>query len=624
MKALERMSQNNSYQATQQAVFRALANDPGLEIANASGPASVQDGKVRVNFHQMPTITRMQIALGEADSLAFKLRYHQESVALKQRPSNEDAARVLEVLEQTRIEYLGTRYLLGARKNIASALEADCLRKGLHRQTEPDENNFADALRFIVREQMLNEKPPDSAALIVEAWRKTILPKVQEHIAGLRAKAEDQKKWSKLACDLLKDLSIDVGDNDTSYSNEDNNDGDDHSNETSDNQVREEDNLDPSDEQSDEGNSEIDGDDSGDSSNEENAHMEDDSYKDTDDIVANDDAGEGIRPEYEDNIVAVETYKAWTKEFDRQVDAHEMVDNYQELVELRQQLDRYMDHLQNFAAKLAARLQRKLLALQQRSWLFDLEEGILDTSKLARIIISPSSSLSYKMERETEFRDTVICLLIDNSGSMRGRPINTAAVSADILSKTLERCGVKSEVLGFTTNRWKGGLSREQWLKNGEPSKPGRLNDLLHLIYKSADEPYRSSKIKFGLMLREGLLKENIDGEAVEWAFQRLLSRPEERKILMVISDGAPVDDSTLSVNENNYLDKHLRDVIAKVENNPKVQLMAIGIGHDVKRYYHNAVTIMDVENLAETMITKLGDMFDEDKIKQVEQKRAS
>jgi cobaltochelatase CobT len=305
-------------------------------------------------------------------------------------------------------------------------------------------------------------------------------------------------------------------------------------------------------------------------------------------------------------------YKPFTRAHDEEIKAEDLCDA-EELSRLRQQLDQQLQHLQGVVSKLANRLQRRLLAQQTRAWDFDLEEGILDAARLARVVVNPMLALSYKRERDTDFRDTVVTLLIDNSGSMRGRPITVAAMCGDILSRTLERCAVKVEVLGFTTRAWKGGQSRERWVAEGKPRNPGRLNDLRHIIYKAADAPWRRARKNIGLMLREGLLKENIDGEALQWAYKRLLARPEHRRILMVISDGAPVDDSTLSVNPGNYLERHLRDVIREIESRNVVELVAIGIGHDVTRYYRRAVTIVDAEELGGTMMSKLTELFDED-----------
>jgi len=303
-------------------------------------------------------------------------------------------------------------------------------------------------------------------------------------------------------------------------------------------------------------------------------------------------------------------YKAWTSQYDEVIAATELCDA-EELTRLRSYLDQQLVHLQSTVSKLANRLQRRLMAQQNRSWDFDQEEGLLDAARLARVIINPMQSLSYKIERDTEFKDTVVTLLIDNSGSMRGRPISIAAISADILARTLERCGVKTEILGFTTRAWKGGQARESWLAAGRPPQPGRLNDIRHIVYKQADEPWRRAKTNLGLMMREGLLKENIDGEALLWAHGRLIARPEDRKILMVISDGAPVDDSTLSVNSGSYLERHLRQVIGWIEGRSPVELIAIGIGHDVTRYYARAVTIMDADQLGGTMIEQLAALFD-------------
>ena len=305
-------------------------------------------------------------------------------------------------------------------------------------------------------------------------------------------------------------------------------------------------------------------------------------------------------------------YRAYSRANDEEIGAEDLCDP-DELTRLRQQLDQQLQHLQGVVSKLANRLQRRLMAQQTRAWEFDLDEGMLDAGRLARIVVNPTQSLSYKRERETDFRDTVVTLLIDNSGSMRGRPITVAAMCGDILARTLERCAVKVEVLGFTTRAWKGGQSRERWVQDGKPRNPGRLNDLRHIIYKSADAPWRRARKNLGLMLREGLLKENIDGEALRWAYRRLVSRTEHRRILMVISDGAPVDDSTLSVNPGNYLERHLREVIREIESRDAVELIAIGIGHDVTRYYRRAVTIVDAEELGGTVMKKLAELFDED-----------
>ena len=322
--------------------------------------------------------------------------------------------------------------------------------------------------------------------------------------------------------------------------------------------------------------------------------------------------GRSVRPQGDlRNVRGEPPYRAFTAQFDETIDADQLCDP-QELARLRMHLDQQLSNLQGVITRLANRLQRKLMAKQTRAWDFDVEEGILDTARLHRIVVNPVYPLSYKVERETEFRDTVVTLLIDNSGSMRGRPITVAAMSADILARTLERCAVKVEILGFTTRAWKGGQAREKWLAEGKPSNPGRLNDLRHIIYKAADAPWRRARKSLGLMLREGILKENIDGEALLWAHNRLIGRSEQRRILMVISDGAPVDDSTLSVNPGNYLERHLRDVIEWIERCSPVELVAIGIGHDVTRYYSRAVTIVDAEQLGGTMMEKLTELFDE------------
>ena len=340
--------------------------------------------------------------------------------------------------------------------------------------------------------------------------------------------------------------------------------------------------------------------------------VETDEQPDDDTSDENTDGEEPFRPQLPFSSNTNEDfYKVYCNTFDEIVEADDLCDA-EELTRLRAYLDKQLANLQGVVARLANRLQRRLMAQQNRSWDFDIEEGILDTAKLMRVIIDPMHPLSFKVEKDTQFRDTVVTLLLDNSGSMRGRPITVAATCADILARTLERCGVKTEILGFTTRAWKGGQSREKWLGGGKPANPGRLNDLRHIIYKAADEPWRRARRNLGLMMREGLLKENIDGEALIWAHNRLLGRPEQRRILMVISDGAPVDDSTLSVNSGNYLERHLRQVITDIEGRSPVELIAIGIGHDVTRYYKRAVTIVDAEELGGAMTEKLAELFDD------------
>ena len=470
---------------------------------------------------------------------------------------------------------------------------------------------LASALGLIVRERLTGETPPASAAAGLAMVREWIEQKGGADLDALAMLADDQHGFARLATRLLEDLELVEGEMlpETDADEGDDPEGDDQDGGEEGEQENQEDggNTDSEVETRAENQS-------GDQDDGETRQREEDVSSDEDGGMG-DDGEEGMMPVRPNrppaDVGPSFDYKAFTSRFDEIVEAPELCDE-DELTRLRAYLDQQLVHLQGVVTKLANRLQRRLMAQQSRSWDFDQDEGMLDSARLARVVVSPGQSLSYKIERETEFRDTIVTLLIDNSGSMRGRPISIAAISADILARTLERCGVKAEVLGFTTRAWKGGQSRESWLQAGRPPLPGRLNDLRHIIYKKADEPWRRARKNLGLMMREGLLKENIDGEALLWAHGRLLARPEERRILMVISDGAPVDDSTLSVNSGSYLERHLRQVIAWIESRSPVELVAIGIGHDVTRYYGRAVTIMDVEQLGGTIIEQLAGLFDE------------
>ncbi|MEM7073063.1 MAG: cobaltochelatase subunit CobT, partial [Pseudomonadota bacterium] len=542
----------NAIPANELAIFRALAGDPALEVTHSAGPVRMQGaGQVCLTGSSQADTVSAETR-GECDEFALSLRYHDQMIADQQMPFDPGASRAFQMLEKIRVEYLGARYLAGVRRNITALLEARAHRRGLHREQEPNDENRIDALHLIAREHLLGEAPPPSAAPVVEQWRANLTEKITQRLPDLQAAAEDQQEWGRLVHALMQELSINPnhGQGEEGESDEDSTEQD-PSQPDDDNQARAEEEKHEQ--------SSLDGDKPDGMSGDLEQMMADGPapQSDGDDDAdpppqGSDQPGERQRKsDLEGHSKEAFAYKVFTREFDQTVPAVDLIEGHDELVRLREQLDRQMQHLQGLAARLATRLQRRLLAMQQRSWLFDLEEGILDTARLARVVANPSCPLSYKWEKETEFRDTIVSLLIDNSGSMRGRPISIAAISADILARTLERCGVKVEVLGFTTGRWKGGRAREAWLAKERPAQPGRLNELLHIVYKSADEPYRHARMKFALMLREGLLKENIDGEALAWAFERLLARPEERRALMVISDGAPVDDSTLSVNES-------------------------------------------------------------------------
>ncbi|MBU6497774.1 MAG: cobaltochelatase subunit CobT, partial [Rhodospirillales bacterium] len=521
-------------------------------------------------------------------------------------PARREAKDVYDALEQARVEVVGARHMDGVSANLRARLADECEAEGYDRMTRKDQLPVANALALLARERMSGEASPAAARRVLDLWRDTVGEGAEQALAEMAAAQDDQVAFTRAARKLLAamDLAEAEADAEPEESEEGEEEGD---------QSGEQDNA-----QEGEGQSPSDSESMLGAQPEEmqgEAADEDASDESAEDAEAaeGDDRPGGPQPRRERPGADSEgAYRAFTRQFDEEVAAEELCDP-EELSRLRQQLDQQLQHLQGVVAKLANRLQRRLLAQQTRAWDFDLEEGILDAGRLSRVVVNPLLALSYKRERDTEFRDTVVTLLIDNSGSMRGRPITVAAMCGDILSRTLERCAVKVEVLGFTTRAWKGGQSRERWVAEGKPRNPGRLNDLRHIIYKAADAPWRRSRKNLGLMLREGLLKENIDGEALIWAYRRLLARPEHRRILMVISDGAPVDDSTLSVNPGNYLEKHLREAIRDIEARNLIELVAIGIGHDVTRYYRRAVTIVDAEELGGTMMKKLTELFDED-----------
>ena len=606
------------------AAFKAIAGKPKIDVDYGTEPAHMAGDKARIPYPARDLVA-VEIARtrGEADQLALRLRHHDAKIHMQRIPTGGDASDkgdlaplIFDALENARIEAFGGRNMIGSRNNIAAALEQRYQRLGYHNISEPSDITLPEALRLLVREKLTGAKIPNSAANVVEQWRSLIEDKISDDLDKLANVINDQNSYATAARQLIRDMDIDIADDNPAENNDNNTDDNDQ--DMMDNQAGDDGDAEGGEQQSGDESSEM-----------EEGESQDQSDSDASDNPEQSMDGEGLhgegseetsemrngqRPEHDlSNITREDFYHVFSLGFDEVVKATELCDG-EELARLRQMLDKQLSHLQNIIGRLANRLQRRLMAQQIRGWDFDLEEGLLDTGRLSRIITNPTHSLSFKHEQETNFRDTIVTLLIDNSGSMRGRPISIAAMSADILARTLERCGVKVEILGFTTKAWKGGKAREQWVKDDKPSNPGRLNDLRHIIYKSADDPYRRAKKNLGLMLREGLLKENIDGEAILWAHNRLIGRSEDRRILMVISDGAPVDDSTLSVNPGNYLERHLRDVIEYIENKSPVQLVAIGIGHDVTRYYKRAVTIIDVEQLGGTMMEQLADLFDEKK----------
>ncbi|WP_219894095.1 cobaltochelatase subunit CobT [Aquisediminimonas profunda] len=589
---------------------RAMAHEPEIELA-FTADAPTQSGKnfrVPMPGRSLPP-DQVAEARGFADGMALRLRHHSDAVHAINRPGDPTAAAVFDAIEAARVEALGAKSMEGVRANLSHALSMRMRSDPIARALAVDEVPLSSAIGLLVRERLTGDAPPEVALNGLNMVRDWIEERGAADLDALGLAIDDQAAFATLAQKLLADLDL-INANDEFDPNEDGSDEDSDQEEGSDqsqeegedgdSQAEMEARADASEGDADEGNEQ---------------EIESDSDMEADGEPG-DEGEEGMMPVRPNrplsDLPPSFDYKAWTDKYDEVIAATDLCDE-DELTRLRAYLDQQLLHLQGAVTKLANRLQRRLMAQQNRSWDFDQEEGILDAARLARVVTAPGHSLSYKIERDTEFRDTVVTLLIDNSGSMRGRPISIAAISADIMARTLERCGVKTEILGFTTRAWKGGQSRESWLAAGRPSSPGRLNDLRHILYKAADEPWRRAKKSLGLMMREGLLKENIDGEALLWAHSRLIARPEERKILMVISDGAPVDDSTLSVNNGAYLERHLRQVIGWIENRSPVELCAIGIGHDVTRYYQKAVTIMDAEQLGGTMVEQLAGLFDTD-----------
>jgi len=588
--------------------LRAMAHTPEVQVAFQPGPSGVVGKRARLPLptRALPPAERARLR-GTADSVALRLRYHDDAVHAARSPGRREAKDVYDALEQARVEVVGAQHMAGVAANLRARLSDECEAEGFDRMTRKEQLPLPAALSLLARERMSGQPSPDVASRILDSWRGTLGDEAEQALAEMAAAQTDQTRFTRAARKLL--AALDLAEAEVEAEPEDQNDESKDTGEQSGAQDNQE-------QQAGENQSEAES-----TMGAQPEEMQDDGAQDEGDAEQDDDtaASEGDDrpggPQKTRDPASGDDhaqYRAYTRLSDEEISAEDLCDP-EELARLRQQLDQQLQHLQGVVSKLANRLQRRLMAQQTRAWEFDLDEGMLDAGRLARVIVNPLLSLSYKRERETDFRDTVVTLLIDNSGSMRGRPITVAAMCGDILARTLERCAVKVEVLGFTTRAWKGGQARERWVQDGKPRNPGRLNDLRHIIYKSADAPWRRARKNLGLMLREGLLKENIDGEALLWAYRRLISRPEHRRILMVISDGAPVDDSTLSVNPGNYLEKHLREVIREIEARNQVELIAIGIGHDVTRYYRRAVTIVDAEELGGTVMKKLAELFDED-----------
>ncbi|MDF3063624.1 MAG: cobaltochelatase subunit CobT [Microvirga sp.] len=593
--------------------LRAIARKPDLEVSFASDRPMLSPDKARLP-EPPRKLNRNDVAIvrGHADSMALRLACHDAAVHRRLAPEGQAARAVFDAVEQARVEAIGSRRMSGVGDNITAMLEDRYHRGGKYEDiTDRADAPVEDAVALMVRERLTGLKPPPAAAKIVELWRDFIEDRAGRDLDGLTSSIENQRLFARSVRDLL--ASLEMADDAMLDQDEDENEDDQDSSDEKDQSDGEaEDQSDgerAESEISDEGSDDLD------EGAQEAADAPSGELPDDSDEAVSEEASEAWRPPVSrSNEPRGPDYRAFTQKFDEVVQAEDLCDA-DELSRLRAYLDKQLSHLQGVVGRLANRLQRRLLAQQNRAWEFDLEEGMLDPARLPRIIIDPFQPLSFKQEKDTNFRDTVVTLLLDNSGSMRGRPITVAATCADILARTLERCGVKVEILGFTTRAWKGGQSRETWLQSGKPANPGRLNDLRHIVYKAADAPWRRARKNLGLMMREGLLKENIDGEALDWAHKRLLGRPEQRRILMVISDGAPVDDSTLSVNPGNYLERHLRFVIEDIESRSPVELIAIGIGHDVTRYYRRAVTIVDAEELGGAMTDKLAELFEENAV---------
>ncbi|MFW8594765.1 cobaltochelatase subunit CobT [Cribrihabitans neustonicus] len=591
---------------------KVMADDPELSVSYTVDPSGLSGDSMRLpQVSRRMTREEVLLARGTADALALRHKFHDDATHAKYVPQGEMARDLYEAMETARCEAVGARHMPGTASNIDVKIRNEALRRGYDQMKSSSEAPLAASAGYLIRHLATGRPLPEGAANIMELWRGFIEAQAGATLEDLQDKISDQAEFARFARQVISDLGY--GDQLGDDPDELNDDQDDQAEDS----AEEQDDPDSTGQDDNE-------DEQADASPEQSQEQQQDESQaqvSMDDMAEDDLAEETEMPDGEAPLEppapppaseADPDYKVFLNTHDEEIGAEELAEPA-ELERLRAYLDQQLEPLKGAVSRLANKLQRRLQAQQNRSWEFDREEGILDAGRLARVVANPTTPLSFKVEKDTEFRDTVVTLLLDNSGSMRGRPISIAAICADVLARTLERCNVKVEILGFTTRAWKGGLAREAWLNEGRPQQPGRLNDLRHIIYKGADAPMRRTRTNLGLMMKEGLLKENIDGEALEWAHRRMVGRREARKILMVISDGAPVDDSTLSVNPANYLEKHLRDVIAMVEKRKQVELLAIGIGHDVTRYYDRAVTITDVEQLAGAMTEQLAALFDSD-----------
>ncbi|MEL6522537.1 MAG: cobaltochelatase subunit CobT [Pseudomonadota bacterium] len=590
---------------------RVLADDPDLGVTYSVDPPGMSADQVRLpQVSRRMTPAEVLLARGTADAYAMRRKFHDVGLHARYEPQGQMARDLYEAMETARCEAMGAKAMPGTAGNIDAKIANEADRRGYAQITNASEAPLAIAAGYLIRQLATGRDLPSGAQNVLDLWREHLEGSAAETLGDLDGCLSDQAAFAKFARQVIDDLGYgdQLGDDPDSLDDED---------------QTEEAQDEPEDADSDGTDQEESSEDS-DAAPEQEQETTDDPAEATVTLDEMADAEMGEETELPEGEAPLEppppapisdadpNYQVYSTDFDEEIAAEDLAEPA-ELERLRAYLDQQLEPLKGAVSRLANKLQRRLQAQQNRSWEFDREEGILDAGRLARVVANPTTPLSFKVEKDTEFRDTVVTLLLDNSGSMRGRPISIAAICADVLARTLERCQVKVEILGFTTRAWKGGQARERWLADGRTQQPGRLNDLRHIIYKSADAPWRRVRPNLGLMMKEGLLKENIDGEALEWAHRRMAGRPEARKLLMVISDGAPVDDSTLSVNPANYLEKHLRDVIAMIERGKAVELMAIGIGHDVTRYYDRAVTITDVEQLAGAMTEQLAALFDTD-----------
>ena len=607
---MSKNSENTQFQNATASTLRAISGnmieEREIKFSGSTGYLSSKEVRLPIISKELDDKELFKLR-GEADKIALKLKYHNPVLHNKYIPSSDLSSQIFQLAEESRIEAVGSKNLLGIKKNLQNLVVEKFKETILPVPGGEDKEALVNALHLVIREKITGSNSPPNTSVSLEKWRPWINNKIGNLLSQLAENTTNQEVFAKYTNELLSALHADIGERDP------NNDGE--------NEDTEDNNPDENEENDSSAESESDNDeDAGLDSSSDTQENDQEIQGETQDSDADNEDGESEgeivpNPFSGDNLGKNNinyNYQVFTTKYDEIVNATELCEE-DELSRLRGTLDKQLENLQGAIARLANKLQRKLQAKQNRSWDFDLEEGMLDASKLARVITQPLFPLSYKQEKDMKFRDTIVTLLIDNSGSMRGRPITIAAICADIMARTLERCGVKVEILGFTTKAWKGGQSREQWINDGKPTYPGRLNDLRHIIYKPADAPWRRAKNSLGLMLREGILKENIDGEALIWAHERLLGRVEDRKILMVISDGAPVDDTTLSSNSGNYLELHLKQVISFIENRSPVELVAIGIGHDVTRYYDKAVTLTDAEQLGGAVTEQLANLFNEE-----------